>query len=88
MACGRVAGDPPVGLQEEYLVNVCIDRVDAVHLGHKERETLQIHLEFRLVLLHPQVKGRQKAAALGGGGRGCWREGQAGRGEEVGAKQL
>lgn len=45
----------PVGLQQEYLVNVCEDRLEAVHLRKGEKETPVMPLAVFLILLYSHV---------------------------------
>lgn len=40
---------PPVGLQQEYLVNVCANRLKAIHLEPQGKEMLEMHLKFKFL---------------------------------------
>lgn len=81
--------NPPVGLQQENLVNVCINRVDAVYLGHKERKTLQMPPE-RQFLSPGQMEA--EGSGLGGPALPWWQgllEGRTVReGQDAGAQWL
>lgn len=39
----------PVGLQQEYLVNVCVNRLKTIHLEPQQKEMLEMHLKFKFL---------------------------------------